>query len=545
MLTTVIVDTQNAYGVSGDALGVREKPTPPGVVEAFAAVGFQVVDVRIAIALPDVRDARQAAQDLAGQARPLDALSNELSGLDLPTPLQSSAWACKQHVALAKSLCAWTPTVSTIRELLAELNETALAIQAELEPAAEGLQAIAEGLADAASAAGDTVPSAWVASMRTSIEASRRLQVVRSAVDAASSFAYAGGANLDYLGSLPATASGASVTVLEGRFRPGRDGSTPGEKQVDTLCAVACVEATTGAIAGGAPHAVVVLSDDDDLTPAVEHAAELADGTNVRVIVAGSGTVGARHGSRPPARNRPRWLTLDASMWCQLAGFDPNEVHVQRNQLARLCLGNAGVFAVDGSAAETRYGLRAKLDRRDEGLVGQAALSVVSLSWGRTSERPVPGLVVGTRSGALRFVQVCRAMRAQGARLSVQNIPLDSGGTQITAALGVPGWWMAGDDLVVANVRVRGRNVYRIIGHDPGSPGVGGLATAQRAQVVAVSGNWATVSHQGGSWSIYVRSTIGVSVNDEVIVCPYERSGRKGPKGAYYPPRALLLSSPV
>lgn len=86
-------------------------------------------------------------------------------------------------------------------------------------------------------------------------------------------------------------------------------------------------------MSAGVPHAVIVLSDDDDPTPALAHAAELADGSEVRVVVAGTATVFDRHGGMATSARRPRWLTLDASMWCRLAGLRPDSVRTQRNHI--------------------------------------------------------------------------------------------------------------------------------------------------------------------------------------------------------------------
>lgn len=543
MKTTIVVDTQNAYGSSGDALGQREKPTPAGVVDAFTSVGFDVNEVRIAVALPDAQDCQRAGSELQGQRRGLARLATDLGSLSLPRPIQPQVWACQQRLQSAEGLCVWTPGNGSLRDRMAVLNDIARAVVAELVPADAELRSVVDGLSREARRALGAVSADWVVSMRTLVEASRRLQVVRSAIESVGSFAYAGGANLDYHSSLPATAGSARVKILEGRFRPGRDGQNPGEKQVDTLCAVACVEATTAALGLAEPYAVIVLSDDDDLTPALAHAAELADGSAVRVIVAGTSTVFNRHGESPPAPNRPRWLTLDASMWCRLAGYHPGNIHTQRNQIANLSLGNPGPFTVVDDSPEARTGLKGKLDHRDAGLTGQVVLSAVSLSWGARQDRPVPGIVVGTAGGAIRDVFRARARRAQRSRVGIRFLPLDASGTELEATLGVPGWWMAGDELVVASVQVRGRTIHRVLGHAPGATLPGPPAAALRTEVVAVNKEWAEVTDGTNSWSVYVGRNVGLHSGDQVLVCPYERSGRAGPGGRRFTPRAILLSS--
>jgi len=241
---TVVVDTQNAYGSAGDALGLRAKPTPAGVVDAFGSVGFEVDEVRIAVALPDLQDAQRARSELRGLEKGLQQLSVEIAAVALPPSVQLAALSFRQHADAAAVQCVdMSSNAVSVRDRLTDLNSDAMSVIADHEPASEKLRSLIHELSEEARRSKGPVPADWVTTMRTLVEASRRVSVIRAAVEAISSFAYAGGENLDYHASLPPSVGTASVVVLEGRFRPGRDGTTPGEKQVDTLCAVACVEA--------------------------------------------------------------------------------------------------------------------------------------------------------------------------------------------------------------------------------------------------------------------------------------------------------------
>ena len=539
----MVVDTQNVYGSSGDALGQREKPTPEGVVRAFGALGYDVDEVRIAVALPDSQDCRSAAAGLVGQRRSISALSLDLQSLIVPTTVQTALWACTSRLDAARNQCTRPAAIATLGDQLLGLNSLAQRVLAELEPAGTELRAALDGLSQEAKRASGPSPSEWIGAMRALVEATRRIEVIRSAVDSVGSFAYAGEANLAYRRSLPQTAEGAAVKVMEGRFRPGHDGQRPGEKQVDTLCAVACVEATTAAIADGETRSVIVVSDDDDLTPALAHAAGLVGTTDVRVVVAGTSTVFHRHGESPSSPTRPRWITLDASAWCCLVGHDPAHIHAQRNHLALLALGGAGAFTVKDGVPALKSGLKGKLDFRDAGRSGKVALSVVTLSWGRAKDRPIPTMVVGTQGGTVRNVTQVRARRAKGSRIDLRNLPGDAGGKKVDLRVGVPGWWMAGDELIVASVDTRNRKVHRVLGHAPGFQLPGPVAAAKRVGVVAVRGEWAETSDGTDTWGVFVGRHVGLTTGDSVLVCPYERTGRTGPGGQPHHPRAILLSS--
>lgn len=544
MKATLIVDTQNIYGASGDALGRRCKPDPVGLVEAFGHLGFEVAAIHIAIALPDEQDAKRAALELTNQCRPLDRIEAELSRVVLPGGLARQLDGVRSHLRTASTLAAWRPDGGlSMVELLEATNTAAQAVVAELVPSARELSAVIDGLVAASAGITTRVPGSWVQGTRTLVGAHRKLEVVTEAVESISSYGYAGAANISYKESLPEAARGATVSVLEGRFRRGRDGATPGEKQVDTLCAIACVELARDAAATGLPHAVVVLSDDDDLTPALARAAEDTASTATSVVVAGTETVGSRHGSGPQGPGVPQWLTLDAASWCRVCGIDPVSALVQRNVLASLALGNRAVFTIDGDTATTSTGLTARLDQRDTNTSGTAALGVARLQWGRSGGRPLPGVVVGTRGGQVGGAMQARARRAQGTRVGVRHLPIDLAGTPAEVLLGVPGWWMAGDELVVVAVAGARGVTHRVLGYAPGFDPPGASAEARSAEVLTLSGEWAEVASGSDSWSVYVRRGIELTPGDRVVVCPYERSARTGPNGRRFAPRAILLSS--
>jgi hypothetical protein len=170
-------------------------------------------------------------------------------------------------------------------------------------------------------------------------ELDRRTRQVLGAIEAASSYAWASGQNLEYEAQLLTFSGDPKISVRPGRLRPGFEDHGPDEKQIDTLCAVACLEHARRAVEAGGRYAVVLLSDDDDMSPALRSAAALAASTDVRVVVAGSDTVRNRWQSMPPTPDRPRWVVLDQHAWHWVLGVDPVTAVLRRNELARLALG--------------------------------------------------------------------------------------------------------------------------------------------------------------------------------------------------------------
>jgi hypothetical protein len=55
-------------------------------------------------------------------------------------------------------------------------------------------------------------------------------------------------------------------------------------------------------------------------------------------------------------------------------------------------------------------------------------------------------------------------------------MPLDVGGQLVEASLGAPGWWMAGDELVVAQVASGTAGTWRILGRRAGPSQPSGIA---------------------------------------------------------------------
>jgi hypothetical protein len=138
---------------------------------------------------------------------------------------------------------------------------------------------------------------------------------------------------------------------------------------------------------------VVVMSDDDDLTPALRAAARLTAGTEVRV---GTDKVRNRFQSHPPAADRPRWLVLDLHAWHRAVGGDPVAAAAARHDLARLALGHRLGFAPGGEddLAVTADGLLVNTGRYDRGLP-----ATLGLDPSRVAVGPVEGFSCATGGG--------------------------------------------------------------------------------------------------------------------------------------------------
>lgn len=369
-------------------------------------------------------------------------------------------------------------------------------------------------------------------------QAMRAFERVQQEIQSISSYAYAGERNLAHLADLTQWSGPPVVTPHEGRFRPGFDGGSPDEKQVDTICAVACIERTQQALSAGGPRAVIVLSDDDDLTPALRSAAALASGTDVRVVVAGSGKVRNRFESEATGPSRPRWLVFDQDSRHLVVGCDPVAALVERHITGQLAVGRNFPFLPDNDSRFATSGtLRARMA---PGCTSPpATYALLRLEWGRGSDAShVPRPIVHDAAAAKPGTPgVC--LPAAGTRLSSERIPVDLGqGSVVMVNLPAPGWWRAGDHVILARAEINGAP-WRIVGPE-NSPGIP-PATAHRGKVTRLKterGTWATVAAPQGHFSVLADSALGLQEGDEVAVVPYEITAPKGRR-----PRALLLSS--
>jgi len=460
------------------------------------------------------------------------------------TLLQPSGDITRACDALARAhtaLCSPTPS--------GDLASALVAINALAEDAIYELRgaqlALGDSIAHVCVDAGrqSNVPSDSVRALQASWEQRARLVAVCKSVQAFSSYAWAGKNNMAHRDAILPT-GGPVVVVHSGRFRPGYDGRDPDEKQVDTLCAVACLERTQAAIAAGGSRAVIVMSDDDDLTPALCAAAALTTGTDVRVVVAGTAVVHDRFRDMPMSTRRPRWLVLDQHAWHRAVGLDPVAAACTRHQLARLALGSPLPFdtSPDGKRlAVTHQGLKVKL----ASTVGTlpAVLGLDHLEWrsGRDKASQVPRAVVGPGVGQSPG-QVVRCEAPQGTRLAMLRLPVTDprGGPEpLHVRLSAPGWWMANDELVVAKPDTGGGDSWRVVG--PNSPrtleDLAGVTRGQVMRLTARQATWATVKLPGQSVTVLVPDGTGLHVGDEIAVVAYERVA-SGP-----PARALLISS--
>jgi hypothetical protein len=534
---TVIIDTQNVYGNSGDLFGYRYKPDPEGVVRAFARLGLEVDRVEIAVALPEANDIDQVRSGLRKHGIAIDQIRAGVSRLgSIASPAVGDLF--KAAEAAASALAALTlGAASGLRERLEDVNQVAQAARQHLRAARTSLQR-ALALLEAEGRGARLIPGDHI---RVAFEALRlldRLDTVTRDINAISSYAYAGRGNLDFAEHVGA--DGGLVRRLEGRFRPGQDGGGPGEKQIDTLCAVAAVDATRAAVEAGEARCIVVLSDDDDLSPALRRAAVVASGTSTTVLVAGTDTVRTRFERQAGGRDCPGWLVLDMTAWSHVVGHDPANALMQRNQYASLALGNPCAFMRTEHGVVTRFGLRARLHGPCE--QDNARLWLCDLRWLSERGTGFPTPVVTAEERRYAPGAKVRVQRAARRALTPRNIPVDRNRTPVDAAVGAPGWWMSGDELVVVDAPGAGRRSH-LLGDPEHSLSLEERAHAVVATVESVDARGASVVNDAGRWWVHSPQRSALRSQDQVVVVPYERSGRRRPDGGRSLPVAVLCSS--
>lgn len=358
--TTVVVDVQNVYGLSGAVLRSRAKPSPQGIAAAFAPYGNEVDLIDAPIAVPDPGDFARVASSMSSVggelALAIAALVSTTVGLS-PHRVRGARQALEDA---ADALRTELPREGDLVARLTTANELANRARKSLKDAAVVLERATEELVTDAKHR-SRIPASYVEDLHSLMQERSRLALIERSVKALSSYAFAGRNNLGHLQELKKHAG--LVVASPGRLRLGYAGRAPDEKRIDTMCAVACLERTREALEAGTPRAVILLSDDDDLTPAARAAVRLAAGSEVKVYVAGSRVVQDRFVHAGASADRPRWIVLDQHSWHRLVGEDPLKALLQRQQLAKLALGLQLPFAPDRlpGLAVTAQGLVARL----------------------------------------------------------------------------------------------------------------------------------------------------------------------------------------
>lgn len=538
--TAVVVDVQNVHGVGGHVLGTRRKPDPEGIAMALKPFGFDVVDLDVPVGTPEESDLGHVVPRLSKQADKLVKLASDTGGVLSALASGSVTQALRDLESAERALRAAHHGAGHLDRLEA-LNQAAESGRRYLTRACTQFRTARERLLDEAkrhrAVAGQLaldVDELW--------DLDRRARQIHDAVEAISSYAWASRQNLAFENRLAAFTGPPRINVRPGRFRPGFEDKGPDEKQIDTLCAVACLEHARRAVEVGGAHAVVLLSDDDDLSPALRAAAALVYGTDVRVVVAGSDAVRNRWQSVGPAHDRPRWVVLDQDAWHWIVGIDPVKAVLQRYQLARLALGHRlpVMPGSDEGLGVTAQGLEVRVRAYSGEL--PAALHLLELSWrvGRSSVSPVPTATVGGSSTPASQGRVASCLPSRRTRLAVDRIPIDLPGHprgSIHASVPAPGWWRAGHEVVVADAT--GSGAWRIVG--PASPPPTDLGHAVRGVVDELTlrnGTWAVVRTPTGNVSVLVGAGTGLHVGEEVTVVPYDHPG--SPNAVH---RGLLVSS--
>lgn len=535
---TVIIDTQNVYGLTEAVLGQRAKPDPSGVALAMFDLGFDLDRLYIAIAEPESRDAEEAARRLERLVPQLARLENALRSV---APRCGPAHA---DVASASGRCGGAKTTLTgvrakctatsSRLLLDQLHGLHSSAMEDLREAARELEQAVDRLG---SLSGGSVPGDLVASaVRVTAERQAALRL-HDRLSVIGSYLYAASANTDYLDAVIAASH--PPEILRGRFPIGRDGTKAGEKQVDTLCAVECLEATREAVSRGDARTVLVISDDDDITPALARAARIASGSSVSVAAAGSLSISNRW--RRSGAPRPSWLHIEACTMCKIVGLDPPLVALRRQELAALALGDPVTF-LPGPADRVVTANGLELRYEGPGLTGPTQLFAADLLWGRDGSRPLPKVRLSLTPGRSwgRVVQaVAESSATPAVRARELEVPVDDGTRVFPAHVSAPGWWSAGDRLVVVDASTSGGVSPRVVGASPSSPA--NIVEPVVAEVRSTRAPFATVTAPSGTWDVFA-SGIPLSVGDTVVIWPYERMRRGSGR---YPPKAVLLSSPI
>lgn len=538
---TVIIDTQNFHGLTEAVLGQRAKADPDGVVDAMSVLGLEVDRLLIAVAEPDARDVEEAARRLERLAPPLAHLERELRSIEPRCgPARADVRSAGGRVGAAEQLlngargrCAGV----SIADLLAELHTIATSAGADVREADREIRA---GTLRLRGLTGGSVPAGMVTAGMALAKTEQDVKRMSERLTMIGSYLYAAAANLDYLDKLE-KAPCQPLEVMPGRFQIGREGSRAGEKRVDTLCAVECLEATRDGVSRGHERTIVVISDDDDITPALSRAAAIAAGSKVLVVAAGSLAISNRW--RWATSPCPSWLHLDACTISRMVGLEPQVVARRRQELASLVLGNAVTF-FPGPADRvvTANGLELRYD--GPVLAGGSPLFAATLDWGPDSARPLPKLGLSTVASPPAGAIADAVPEVAGINVRELQIPLDDGSRMVAGHLDAPGLWRAGHRVVVASLGGGGR-WPRVMGLDPASPI--DLAEPVAAEVRRVvqparaSGSFATVTAPAGTWEVFVGGSL-VHVGDTVVVWPYE-TARRGSRRL--PPKAVLLSTAI
>jgi len=98
MPATVVIDVQNVYGLGGDVLGIRSKPTPDGVAAALAPYGFDVETVDVPIGIPDVTDCPRVLKGL-------NQAADTVSDVQIHLATVHAAPALWRHYARLRRAC--------------------------------------------------------------------------------------------------------------------------------------------------------------------------------------------------------------------------------------------------------------------------------------------------------------------------------------------------------------------------------------------------------------------------------------------------------
>lgn len=543
--TTVVVDVQNVYGLSGAVLRSRAKPSPSGIVAALAPYGFEVDLIDAPIAVPDPGDFARTATTRAAVGAELEAARAVLVATTGGPSAHRLRLACGGVEGAVAAICSELPAGGDLILRLTAVNGLANRARKCLKDALAALERATEELVTDAKHR-HRVPASHVEDLHALMQERAHLVTIDRSVRALSSYAFAGRNNLAHLQELEKPNGLVRVVASPGRLRLGYAGRAPDEKRIDTMCAVACLERTREALEADEPRAVVLLSDDDDLTPAARAAVRLAAGSKVRVYVAGSRVVQDRFVYGGASEDRPRWIVLDQNAWHHLVGEDPFKALLQRQQLAKLALGLPLPFGPDRlpGLAVTAQGLPAQLS--DPSAVLPAPLYLERFRWSfeETETFNVPRAVVATTAPGAPPGRTVRCPPARGTQVDVGRIPVqaDAGPALSHVEVPAPGWWAAGDELVIAPAARGGTDAWRVVGPAPTSspkPLTGAeRGRIQRLRLTEFGGAvWATVRLERGPVSVLANAGVGLSLGDEVAVVAYERDA------SGLPPRAVLLSS--
>ncbi|MGD0985091.1 MAG: hypothetical protein ABSA65_14945 [Acidimicrobiales bacterium] len=528
---SVVIDTQNFYGFSARALGPRAKADPSGIVKAFRYLGFEVDEVHVAVAKPAQDDAQEAANRLCSVRERLNLVLTRLSFLASKVPsgidgcLVSASQACTRAIQELHGV----GQVHSGLLAFSSLHKDAGLASARLEDARHHLQEARNSLLALPVA---PVSSELVVSALRVAELEQELQRLSERLGNISMYLYGAASNIEYLNLLSTGAHAPlRVHVSQGRWPIGRDGGAATEKRVDTICAVELLEATRAALSA-APRAVILVSDDDDLSPAATRAVSIAQTQNVSVIVAGTAALSRRW--RGTATHEPAWLHLDASTVCRMAGLDPANVAKQRSELATLALGLPIRFT-QSSAGRVTSPAGLTLEWKGLPLIAPTNLYAGSLVWGRNGEYGVPRVELSPMVGNPLAVKGRATLRGHAnpqVRVTPYQVPVSAGGPPLAAQIEAPGWWQVGSQLVIAEVPTQTGTVWKVVGPDPTSPAPPTLLDAREAVVQSLQHPFAKVTSGGESWDVFEHSG-RLGVGGRVIIWPYGASGSN----------AVLLSS--